>query len=687
MAHQLIFTSMRRTLIGGSGYGIAAHTQHFPKVLTEELARHSGYSEIYPASDHNREFNPVNYLHQKAGNWHILGRICHTENDYSGRSNYLAHYFVLEPSELVSCGPVALLQALPFLDKFEGDSRVIPATQLPKLAASKPKACAAWRKATGDAGWGGALADSLSTGQPVGLLYGKNLHGPKALELIGETLALLVPADQWKISFCTHQEGYPKASSCRLKMLQEGCQTARDFRQRADTWDLTKGSMGQPPGQEWPEYARTGIHSFSETGRANIADLDPSDLDSAIESYRAPATFASPAPAMVPPPMVRVLPDEPKADSRLKKQMKPQVEQAKSSVAPYLLAGGFSFLTLGIGFLVGYLPQNGTVTALNGELEKLEKEKAAAAKEIGEKSGQLGELGKEIKKKEADLLKEKENAQFQSVRKKESDETSVQLQKKHDAIQGKLDSIAKEFENTKVELALVKAQKDPLSALRNASIADKDFKDFILTLPTSAKKSFDKRLEGNRALRDREINTDQIINDAKAKYQLESALIFQPNPKKPGGALKTNPILLATITKVIQKANKNGQSTPAYQELKDLFNGAKTDDSNKSIFWVAQGDGKPSALNVSAIETLLEHREDIEKLYKATLKDEASVKDFNRELFKQDWKEYSETIDAFLQLKIKVSGDAKPLGGPNPPDKLPAPPENDEKKGKEEKGR
>jgi hypothetical protein len=273
------------------------------------------------------------------------------------------------------------------------------------------------------------------------------------------------------------------------------------------------------------------------------------------------------------------------------------------------------------------------------------------------------------------------------VRKKESDETSVQLQKKHDAIQGKLDSIAKEFENTKVELALVKAQKDPLSALRNASIADKDFKDFILTLPTSAKKSFDKRLEGNRALRDREINTDQIINDAKAKYQLESALIFQPNPKKPGGALKTNPILLATITKVIQKANKNGQSTPAYQELKDLFNGAKTDDSNKSIFWVAQGDGKPSALNVSAIETLLEHREDIEKLYKATLKDEASVKDFNRELFKQDWKEYSETIDAFLQLKIKVSGDAKPLGGPNPPDKLPAPPENDEKKGKEEKGR
>jgi hypothetical protein len=666
MAHQLIFTSMRRTLIGGSGYGIAAQTPNFPKVLAEELARQSGYSEIYPASDPNRAFNPVNYLHQKAGNWHILGRICHTDNDYSGRSNYLAHYFVLEPSELAPCGPVALLQALPFLDKFEGDSRIIPAIQLPKLAASKPKPCAAWRKATGDAGWGGVLAESLSTGQPVGLLYGKNLHGPKALELVGETLALLVPADQWKISFCTHLEGYPKATSCRLKMLQEGCPTARDFRQRTDSWDLAKGSMGQPPGQDWPEYARTGILSLSEHGHANIAELDPADLDSAIESYQAPASFASPAPAMIPPPVVRVLPDEPKADSRLKKQVKPREDQSKSSVAPYLLAGGLSFLTLGIGFLAGYMPQNGTITALNGELEKLEKEKATALQEASEKEGQLGEFKRKLDLKEADLQKERETTKFHNDRTNVSDKISAELQKKHDALQEKLNSIEKEFRNTKANLAIVKDQKDPLSALRSAGIADKDLENAINKMPDTSRKAFLARLDKNRELRNGEINTEQIINNTKNKYHIQSSLVFYPKQTKSISSVVNNPILLPIISKVIQKANKNGQPIPAYQDLKDLFNGVKTDDPNKSIFWVAQGDGKPSALNAYAIETLLEYRQEIEKLYKATLKDEATVKDFNRASLMQDWKEYSETIDAFLQLKIKLSTDEKKL--PQPPE-------------------
>lgn len=662
MAHQLIFTSMRRTLIGGSGYGIAAQTPNFPKVLAEELARHSGYSEVYPPSDPNRAFNPVNYLHHKSGNWHILGRICHTENDYSGRSNYLAHYFVLEPAELAPCGPVALLQALPFLDKFEGDSRIIPAIQLPKLAASKPKPCAAWRKATGDAGWGEALAKSISTGQPVGLLYGKTLHGPKALELVGETLALLPPADQWKISFCTHLEGYPKASSCRLKMLQEGCPTARDFRQHPHTWDLTKGSLGQPPGQEWPEYARTGIHSLSEHGHANIADLDPADLDSAIESYQAPASFTSPAPAMVPPPVVRVLPHEPKADSRLKKQVKPQEDQSKSSVTPYLLAGGLSFLTLGIGFLAGYMPQNGTITALNSELEKLEKEKATALKEAGEKEGQLGEFKRKLGEKEADLQKEKDTTKFLNKRTKESDKISADLQKKLDEIQDQLFALAEEFKNTEEELGILKIQKDPLSALRNESIADKDLENMINNLPNSIKKVFLDRIDKNRALRNLEIDTEQIISYTKNKYQLDSALIFKTKPIKAGGPVIRTPRPLPTITKVLEKVKQNGQAEPAYKELQDLFDGAKSDDSEKSIFWASQGNGKPAALNATAIEILLENRQLINKIYIETIKDLKNRGPgfaFNISALEASNKDFSDTLNALLNLKIKVLDDAK----------------------------
>ena len=474
--------------------------------------------------------------------------------------------------------------------------------------------CAAWRKATGDAGWGGALAESLSTGQPVGLLYGKNLNGPKALELVGETLALLAPADQWKISFCTHLEGYPKASSCRLKMLQEGCATARDFCQRPDCWDLAKGYMGQPPGQDWSEYARTGIHSLSKNGHPNIADLDPADLDSAIESYQAPASFASPAPAMVPPPVVRMPPDNPKADSRLKQQVKLREDQSKSSVVTYLLAGGLSFLTLGIGFLAGYVPQNGTITALNGELDNLEKEKAAAVKQTGEKEGQLGELIRRLGEKEADLQKEKDTAKSHNKRTMESDKTSADLQKKHDEIQDQLFALAEEFENTEEKLRILKIQKDPLSALRNENIVDKDLENTIQELPESIRKVFEGQCDKNRDLRNQEIDTELIVAKTKGKYYLESAQIFQPKATKVGDSVLRNPKLLPTITKVIEKTKLPGHSQPAYKELHDLFDGAKSDASEKSIFWASQGSGKPSDLNASAIEILLENRKQINDL-------------------------------------------------------------------------
>lgn len=666
MAHQLIFTSMRRTLIGGSGYGIAAQTPNFPKVLAEELARQSGYSEIYPASDPNRAFNPVNYLHHKSGNWHILGRICHTDNDYSGRSNYLAHYFVLEPSELAPCGPVALLQALPFLDKFEGDSRIIPAIQLPKLTASKPKPCAAWRKATGDAGWGGVLAESLSTGQPVGLLYGKNLHGPKALELVGEALALLAPADQWKTSFCTHLEGYPKATSCRLKMLQEGCPTARDFRQRTDSWDFAKGSMGQPPGQDWPEYARTGILSLSEHGHANIAELDPADLDSAIESYQAPASFASPAPAMIPPPVVRVLPDEPKADSRLKKQVKSREDQSKSSVAPYLLAGSLSFLTLGIGFLAGYLPQRETIAELNNAIEKFGHETEELKKATTIQEAQLKEGKKNLSDKDKLLGKQMEESESQKVRAKKSNASYEQLKKEKEQLEAELILIEQDLLETKETLEIVKAENDPLRALKDRPILDKNLEETIDSFPEKTKASFLARLDKNRKMRDKEIDTERILKETEKKYQLSSGALFSQDPNLSTPSLAANPAPFPTIAKILQKEG-NGKPPPSPAELKELFNAAITEDLNKSIFWVAQGQGKvPYALNKTSIGLVLDKRDFIENLYKITINDQ-NVLETDKVLLRKDWPEYSKTIDALVTLRTKIAREKEKKAKDLPP--------------------
>ena len=83
---------------------------------------------------------------------------------------------------------------------------------------------------------------------------------------------------------------------------------------------------------------------------------------------------------------------------------------------------------------------------------------------------------------------------------------------------------------------------------------------------------------------------------------------------------------------------------------------------------------------MNAIETLLEYHQEIEKLYKTTIKNKAFVKDSK---FEEGWKEYSETIDAFMELKRKVSNDAK--NHPQPPAKSPPPETTIQNKSENEK--
>lgn len=258
MAHQILFTSLPRTLRGGSGYGIAAQTPNVPNVVSEEITKLAGYVEIYPGKDPNRRFNPINYFFYKFNSWYILGRIISAENDYSGRFNYLGQFFVLEQNELQECGPAAILKDLPFIDAFQGEARTLPPFVMPRCIASNSSICKSWEAATGDAGWGGFLAEKIRANQTNPILYDKSLHGTKALALIAESLNLLSPAERWGTTFSTHVEGFPKGNQVRVRMLQQGGDLTREWKSNSATLDLTKGPLELGTESGLITEARTG---------------------------------------------------------------------------------------------------------------------------------------------------------------------------------------------------------------------------------------------------------------------------------------------------------------------------------------------------------------------------------------------------------------------------------------------
>ena len=259
MAHHLIFTSMERTLKGGSGYGIAAQTSGIPSVLSDELTKIAAYVEIYPGGDPNRRFNPINYFFYRFNSWYILGRLSSANNDYSGRSNYLGEFFALEQSELQDCGPVSLLLELPFLEAFQGEARQLPFCVIPRIGDKGPGICNQWANITGDPGWGGVLAEKFQTNQPTMVLYDKALQGRNSLALIAESLNFLSPGERWSITFSTHVEGFPKGNQMRLRMLQQGGKQTREFKGNSLCMDLTKKDWLPAGAGILVDAARTGI--------------------------------------------------------------------------------------------------------------------------------------------------------------------------------------------------------------------------------------------------------------------------------------------------------------------------------------------------------------------------------------------------------------------------------------------
>lgn len=345
MTHELLYTSAPRGLRpGSSGYCVVSQTAGTPRALAERLEGLSVYRHVAIGPDPAASGNPVAVAHavvSAAGRtYHVLSRIADTGLDHTGRSNFLAHHVALGGA-VPPQGPAAVCASWPFEAAWDGDVGERGPVPPPPPAANEPRACALWEEATGDAGWGGALAAATDPTDPATVVYAP---GQDVLALLGEALALLPPEERWRVTFNTY---YTKgAGECQWRCVPTGSPEARaalaarrGLVVRADLHDPAQ----PPPDGRLVTAARTGVVPSS---RRPIAPTPPLESRGLTAGYAPRRLGAAADPGIAPDP------NEPDTPQELEDRPAPRRAQFAPPAAPPARGSGPLVLGLGLGALV-----------------------------------------------------------------------------------------------------------------------------------------------------------------------------------------------------------------------------------------------------------------------------------------------------------------------------------------------
>jgi hypothetical protein len=235
-----------------------------PPNLIQQLESLSGYRHIFSPQDSRASLNPVVFSHLGftiAGRrCHVLSRVCDAGLDYTQRTNKLAHHVILDAAEVPAAGPAWLL-AQPRLmqSNWAGEPRILPTGPRVPSGDSQPRVCRAWQQITGDAGWGGVLAET-ATGPTVRQAVLVFQPGMEMLPLLAESLALLPIELRWRVSFSTYFTKLPAGVECQWRCVVAGTPeavAAQRTRQTGLVLDLCH-PLGPATGGAYVEAARTG---------------------------------------------------------------------------------------------------------------------------------------------------------------------------------------------------------------------------------------------------------------------------------------------------------------------------------------------------------------------------------------------------------------------------------------------
>lgn len=292
MAQELIYTSAARGLRPGTrGFCTVAHTQGMMPQSLQLLEALSTYKNAYATLEGRYLESPVSWSHCRGSflgrTASVLSRVSAAAADHTNRSNKLAHHLLIQQRERPLGGPAWLCsQEGVFVQEWTGEPHVIgvprelPQGDVPSLRAET------WEQVAGDAGQAGVLASSfLANPERVTVLV--FTAGMPMLELIGEALALLPPAERWNVTFNTYFTSLPAGSTCVWRCCLAGTDELREMQRlpRVQVMDLT-GALAEPPaGNKLVELARTGRRAVpaaaeasgekSETGKNGFKLMTP----------------------------------------------------------------------------------------------------------------------------------------------------------------------------------------------------------------------------------------------------------------------------------------------------------------------------------------------------------------------------------------------------------------------------
>ena len=450
MIYELISTSAPRCLDGNAGFGVVAQTVGMTPNVRQSVNALSGYSHIAaPGSGKN----PVIFLHvtrKTAGvQRHIVSRVADCGNDYSGRSNRIAHHWILETGDVRSLpgGPAELAAQDIFCSQWQEKSTELYAKQL-SVDDVPPKKCTVWERLTGDAGWGGIVAERAERGDPISILFSPEYAGESLRTLIAESLALLSSSVRWRITFSTffmqsHESGGERV---QIKCFLTDSKESQFSRQSSNTLviDLCR-HMGAAPAGKYVEWAR---------GTVNPPPRMPSDT-------KVPAKTSAPSLSQINKAVQQVTSKKSQAEEV------PVVENAKGKKETLtketllkhrrrLVCLSLLLFVAGITLAVVWAVQNGELTALkdrsglnqgisNQEITKLEKEishinaekeeitqllksrTSEFIKKIEELTSEVTGLRNDLRNRDNELTQEKEKAKQLEVEKKKLEDEIERL--------------------------------------------------------------------------------------------------------------------------------------------------------------------------------------------------------------------------------------------------------------------
>ncbi|QDU39210.1 hypothetical protein Mal4_35470 [Maioricimonas rarisocia] len=264
MIYELVYTSAPSGLRpGSSGYCTVQSSRGIAAPTVDLLESLSGYRHVFTPGTPEASRNPVNFGHYllriSGRTEHVLSRVSDCELDYSGRSNKLAHHVVIDSFDQVPAGPAWLLGYDGWMvDRWDGTVCYLETPRQPPEETPPQSPCFAWKKATGDAGWGGVLAEAFLANpkRKAFLIYEP---GTDVLALFDEAISLLPRDRRWDVTFATFGAALPATVDCAWTGLVAGSKDVQLSRRFVDALRIDLTAPLEPATEgRLVEMARTG---------------------------------------------------------------------------------------------------------------------------------------------------------------------------------------------------------------------------------------------------------------------------------------------------------------------------------------------------------------------------------------------------------------------------------------------